>query len=459
MTVLSDQTHRPYVFVALLLSMFVVAIEATIIATAMPSIVASLGGMELYAWVFSGFLLMQVLTVPLYGKLADLFGRKKVFLVGSTIFLAGSTLCALSYSMPMLVGARLIQGIGAGSVQSMTMTILGDLYTREERAKMQGWLASVWGVSAILGPVLGGAIVENAHWSWVFWMNLPFGAAYMAIIGRWLHENLEKKRSPIDYPGAALMLAGLLALMLAFTQAGAWGAWGVAAMLVLFAILFKAFLWRERRAPDPVMHLELWAMPVIAFGNLATFAAGAAMIGLLSFMPIFIQGVQHRSAFAAGVALCVMSVGWPGASFVTARLMRRTSTRVLSRWAGGLVLAGALIVALLIDQGLWPAVAGSFVMGAGLGVLSATVTVAIQSSVEWNRRGMATGSVVLMRSLGNALGAALFGGMINYFIQREDTVASLALALHAVFWTVVLFSALMLAACWKIREPSAAQRA
>jgi EmrB/QacA subfamily drug resistance transporter len=435
--------------------MFVSAMEATIVATAMPSIVASLGGMELYSWVFSGFLLMQVLAIPIYGKLADVFGRKRIFVAGTLIFLTGSILCALSQSMPQLVAARLVQGIGAGSIHAIAMTILGDLYTREERPGIQAYLSSVWIIAAVTGPITGSVIVENAHWSWIFWMNLPIGLAAIALLARYMHESLERKPVSIDYAGAALMLAGLTALMLAFTQSGAWGLWGSAAMLAAFAILFRLFIWRERRAPDPVMHLELWSKPVVAIGNLATLAGGVAMIGVLTFMPIYIQQVQHRSAFAAGMALCALSVGWPLATAVTGRLMRRgLGTQALARGGAALVLAGALTIALLIDYGLTAAVGGTFVMGAGLGVLSATILVAIQSSVGWSTRGVATASNVLMRTLGNALGAALFGGMLNFILHRDGDGA-LGFALQLVFWAVVLFSVLVVLACWFVREPQA----
>jgi predicted MFS family arabinose efflux permease len=203
------------------------------------------------------------------------------------------------------------------------------------------------------------------------------------------------------------------------------------------------------------MHLGLWQKPLIAIGNLATLAAGVAMIGILTFMPIYIQSVQQRSAFAAGMALCAMSVGWPMMSVVTGRLMRRgVATQTLARGGAALVLAGALMIALLIDHGLAWAVAGSFISGMGFGTLNATIIVAIQSSVGWSTRGVATSSNVLMRTLGNALGAALFGGMMNFVLHREGD-AALGFALQVVLWTVVLFSVAVVAACWFVREPAA----
>ena len=433
--------------------MFVSAIEATIVATAMPSIVSSLGGLELYSWVFSGFLLMQALTIPIYGKLADLFGRKRVFMAGNLIFLVGSVLCALGQSMSALVAYRLVQGFGAGAIQSLATTLVGDLYTLQERGRVQGYMASVWGISAIVGPVAGGLIVQHAHWSWVFWINIPFGIAAITLVSLYLHEQIAPKKVSIDYPGAGLMLACLLLLMLGFTQGRSLGLAGAGMMFVFAAALFRVFVGWERRASDPVIHLELWHRPVIALGNIATFAAGIAMIGVISFMPIFLQGVQGHSPFVAGIALCAMSVGWPLASVITGRVLARSRTRTLVRTGSALVLFGAVVIAALIEFGPALAAAGSFIMGAGFGILNATLIVAIQSSVGWSQRGVATASNILMRTLGNTIGAAVFGGVLNLLIgQAPGSAQALSSALHVVLWGVVFFALVLFAVGWFIPE-------
>lgn len=439
--------------------MFMAAIEATIVATALPSITAKLGGLALYSWVFSAFLLMQAVTIPIYGKLSDLYGRKPVFIAGNLIFLVGSALCGFAWSMPALVAFRFIQGVGAGAVQPLATTLIGDLYTLEERGRVQGYLASVWGISAIVGPLAGALIVQHANWAWVFWMNLPFGIAAIALVSLYLHEDVVPKTPSIDFAGAGLILIGLVALMLALTQGGRWGTAAALTLLALAAVALWLFLRQERRAPDPVMHLELWANHLIALANAATLCAGIAMIGVISFLPAYVQGVLGESALVAGFTVCAMSVGWPLASVATGRLLMRVGTRRLARIGGSAVFVGSLIIALAADRGSIVAALGSFVMGAGLGVMNTTFVVAIQSSVGWSQRGVATASNVLMRILGNTIGAAVFGGVLILALRQDrvvggaDTLHSgLGTGLHTVFWVVLAFALFAVAASWLVPD-------
>ena len=242
MTTAERTTHRPLVLAALVLAMFMSAIEGTIVATAMPSIAAELGGFSLYSWVFSSFLLMQAIAIPIFGKLSDLLGRKPVFIAGVVIFLAGSILCGFAGSMGMLVGFRFLQGLGAGAVQPIVTTLAGDLYTLEERGRVQGYLSSVWGFSSIAGPLAGGFIVHGAGWPWIFWMNLPFGVASIVLVTLYLHENLEHERAAVDYPGAVLLFAAVGALMLALTQASSWSAGVLVPLLAASALGFLLFV-------------------------------------------------------------------------------------------------------------------------------------------------------------------------------------------------------------------------
>jgi len=456
------------------MAMFMAAIEATIVATAMPTIAAKLGGMALYSWVFSAFLLMQAVTIPIYGKLSDLFGRKHVFIAGILIFLAGSMLCGLAWSMPALVAFRFVQGIGAGAVQPLATTLIGDLYTLEERGRVQGYISSVWGISAIVGPLAGALIVQYASWAWVFWANVPFGVVTIALAGLYLHEEVERKKPSIDFAGAALILAGLVALMLALTQGGHWGIAAALSLLAFAAAVLWLFVRQERRAPDPIMHLELWKDRLIALANAATLCSGIAMIGVISFLPPFVQGVLGESALVAGFTVCAMSVGWPIASVTTGHLLLRAGTRRLARIGGSAVLTGSLIIALGAERGPFVAGLGSFVMGAGLGVLNTTFIVSIQTSVGWARRGVATASNMLMRILGNTLGAAVFGGALNFVLRQESAAgragalplregvrdilggaaplgelhSGLSAGLHIVFWAVVVFAVMTVAASW-----------
>ncbi|HEX2166046.1 MAG TPA: MFS transporter, partial [Longimicrobiales bacterium] len=360
------RTHRSLVLTALVVAMFLAAIEGTIVATAMPSIASRLGGFSLYSWVFSSYLLMQAVTTPIFGKLADLYGRKPIFIAGVTIFLTGSLLCGFAESMGMLVLFRFVQGIGAGAVLPMAATLAGDLYSIQERGRIQGYLASVWGISSIVGPLAGGVIVENVTWHWIFWLNIPFGVISVGLIWLFLHEQVQHRERSVDYAGTVLLLVGLSALMLALTQAGEWGVERTAVLATIAAFALVAFFRQQRRAPDPIMHFELWSNPIIRRGNLAILSAGVAMIGLITFLPTFVQGVLGGSALVAGFTLSGMSLGWPIASVIAGRNFIRFGVRRLARAGGVFVTIGGLLVALLASHGALPAAIGAFVMGMGL---------------------------------------------------------------------------------------------
>jgi EmrB/QacA subfamily drug resistance transporter len=481
------QTHRALVLTALVVAMFLAAIEGTIVATAMPSIAARLGGFSLYGWVFSSYLLMQAVTTPIFGKLADLFGRKPVFIAGVLIFLVGATLCGFAQSMGTLVAFRFLQGIGAGAVLPMSATLAGDLYSLQERGRIQGYLASVWGVSSILGPLAGGLIVDHVAWPWIFWLNLPFGLVSVALIATFLHESVEHRTRSIDFAGTALLLVGLSAMMLALTQAESWGLRpaGMLAGVALLTLLL--FLRQQRAAADPLMHFELWSNPIIRRGNLAILCAGIAMIGLITFLPTFVQGVLGGSALAAGFTLSGMSIGWPIASVVAGRSFLKVGVRSLVRAGGIFVVAGSLVIGLFAVQGAVWAGLGAFLMGMGFGLLNTTYIVAIQTSVPWAQRGVATATNMLMRNLGNAIGAAMLGGLLNLrlaqYIERRglgstislDSVrdliqdgagtpaggggaamdvlqAGLSSSLVLVFWSVAAFSVAILAISWGVPD-------
>ncbi len=411
------QTKRPFVLASVMLAMFMAAVEGTIVATAMPSIVADLGGFKLFSWVFSVFLLMQAITIPIYGKLADLFGRKPVFVGGVVVFLIGSVLCGLAVNMKLLIIYRLIQGIGAGAVQPIAMTIVGDIYSMEERGKIQGYLSSVWGISSVIGPTLGGIFVEYINWSLVFWVNIPIGI--LAIIGLtlFLHEKVEKKRHSIDYVGSALLFLSVSALMVVLVQAGVNWPWSSAPVLILLAVFvtgISLFLLQERRAKEPMMPLGLWRQRLIMICNLGSLTSGALMIGISTFLPTFVQGVMEKSPTVAGSVLAMMSIGWPLAAAVGGRyLVRIGFYRIALLGASLLIFGGVLFVLLKPEYGpLWAGFA-TFVVGVGMGLTSTVFVVAVQSSVDWKMRGVATASNMFMRILGTTIGASLLGGILN----------------------------------------------
>jgi EmrB/QacA subfamily drug resistance transporter len=404
------ETKRPYVLATVMLAMFMAAIEATIVATAMPAIVSELGDFSLYSWVFSSYLLMNAVTVLIYGKLSDLFGRKPVLTVGIIIFLIGSLLCGLATTMEWLIIARFVQGFGAGAVMPIASTIVGDIYTKEERAKIQGFLSSVWGISAIMGPALGGLLVEYVSWRFVFWLNIPLGILTIIGLYLFLHENIEKRKPQIDYVGAVLLTMSITTFMFILVEGGIRFEWLSMPILLLgaFTILcLIAFVLYERKLEEPMMPFELWSERSILIANLTSLTTGIILIGLSTFLPTFVQGV-------AGLTLTTMSIGWPIAAMISGRTILTIGFRTTSILGGISLLCGSVIFILLsgTNSPLFAAT-GSFLIGVGMGLTTTAFIVSIQSTVEWRKRGVATATNMFMRNVGSTIGAALLGGILN----------------------------------------------
>jgi EmrB/QacA subfamily drug resistance transporter len=416
-------SHRPVVLACVMLALFMAAVEVTIVATALPQIVGKLGGFAWYTWVFSGFLLTQAVTILVFGKLADLYGRRPVLIGGIAVFLLGSTLCGLAWSMPALIAFRLLQGLGAGSIQPVAATIVGDLYTPQERPRVQGWLSSVWGFAAIVGPLAGGLIVETLSWHWIFWINVPVGLLTIAGLMLFLREDVAHRPHRIDYAGVALFCAAIAALLVAVMEGGVdwpWRSLQTLLLVTLFAGAFALYIARERRAPEPMIDLELWRARLIASVNVSSLFAGAAIIGVTSFVPIYVQGVLGRSAIVAGFALTAMSVGWPLASTLSGRFLRAFEARDTVRLGGALLFAGALVLATMPSSaGPGWVGAGAFVVGFGMGLINTTFIILIQASVPWTNRGSATASNIFARMLGSTFGAAALGAVLNASLHRH----------------------------------------
>lgn len=414
---LRSQTNRPFVVGALMLAMFLAAMEVSIVATAMPSIVSILGGFSEFTWVFSLFLLTQTATIPIYGKVADLYGRRPVFAVGTGIFLVGSLLCGMAGDMNQLIAFRAIQGIGAGAVQPIASTIIGDIFTLRERAKMQGWLSSVWAVASIVGPLVGGFIVEHLHWAWIFWLNLPFGVLAIAGVWLFLHEEVGHRNHAIDYAGAVLLMLGVSLLLLALVQGGTAWDWTSPQSVGLIAgslIILALFVFRETRAAEPMLPLELFRNRVVATADAGTLLVGGLLLSITSFIPLFVQGTMGLSPTVAGFILASMSLGWPLASGVAGRVIIAIGFRGTAVLGSLLTaMAGALLAFAPQSNGaIWVVIALA-VIGAGLGFLSTTLIVAIQTAVEWGQRGVATASNMFSRQLGSSLWVALLGSLLN----------------------------------------------
>jgi EmrB/QacA subfamily drug resistance transporter len=411
------RSERGPVLIGLMLSTALVALDATIIATAVPSIVRDLGGFSQFPWLFSIYLLTQAVTVPLYGKVADMVGRRPVLFFGIGVFLAGSVLCGVAWSMPTLIIARAVQGIGAGAVLPMTITIVGDLYSVQERARVQGYVASVWGAASVIGPTLGGVFSEYLSWRWIFFVNIPIGGIAAWMLWQRFHENVERRRHQIDVAGAALLTAGFSLLILGLLEGGvAWG-WGSLtsyAVFVLGALALVAFVAVERRAAEPVLPLWVFGRRVLIGGNLASVAIGVVLIGLTSYVPTYVQGVLGTGALVAGFALAAMTVGWPIAAALSGRVYLRIGFRNTALIGSVVVVAGTVLVTLLAaDSPVLAVAVTTFVVGVGLGLCSAPTMVAVQSVVDWQRRGVVTATNMFCRNLGSAVGVAVFGAVAN----------------------------------------------
>src|SRR6185437_12125731 len=312
---------RPFVIDSIILATFMAAIEGTIVATAMPSIVGQLGGFTYYSWVFSAFLPSQSPTTVIYGKLADLFGRKPTLIAGIVLLLMGSILCGFAWSMTSLVIFRLLQGLGAGAINPITVTIIGDLYKIEERGRAQGMMGGVWAVSGIVGPLAGGLIVDHFSWAWIFWLNVPLGIASIIGLTLFLHEAVETHRAKIDYAGVLLFSISVGSLLALLTEASA-APWLLLPLGAVCVATGAMFLTHERRTTEPIVSIELWGRRLIATSNVASLLAGMVLIGLTTVLPIYVQGVLGRSPVTAGSTVAALIIGWPLAVMLSGRLYR-----------------------------------------------------------------------------------------------------------------------------------------
>jgi EmrB/QacA subfamily drug resistance transporter len=406
-----------------MLGMFLGAMESTAVATATPTVIASLGGLAIYSWVFSGYILAATISMPLWGKCADLYGRRATYLAGLGIFLIGSIASGLAGSMTSLIAFRTLQGLGGGALIPVGMTIIGDLYGLERRARMQGYFSSVWGVASIVGPLIGGFLTDHLSWRWVFFVNVPFGCLAGLLLARAL-AGLDRGRRPValDWTGAGLLTGGLGLLLVALVESGRRGDLGPAhgALFLVALGLLVAFVGWERRAAEPLLPLRLFANRMFRAAAVSGFLAGMAMFGTISFIPLFVQGVQGGSATEAGTALTPFVLGWVTFSVVSARLL----LRIGYRWpvlAGMVCLAVAFLLMSHMGLGTSRAVTGRNMLlaGMGMGLIMVPLLIAVQNAVPRADLGAATAATTFFRSIGGAVGVAVMGAVLSAGLAGE----------------------------------------
>jgi multidrug resistance protein len=420
--------RRRLVVVALMLTMALAAMDSSIVSTGVPQIVANLGGFTYFSWLFSGYLLTFTVTLPVYGRLSDSWGRKPVLLAGCALFLLGSLLCATAWSMASLVAFRMLQGLGGGAIQSTVQTIAADLYPPSQRGRIQSAISTVWAVSAVSGPAVGGVLVSYAGWRWIFLVNLPLGLVASGMLRRYLHEQVSTVAARIDWPGAAgiLLTAGLL--LVALVQGGtawSWSSFPSATLFVGSALCGSLTVWFEQRAQDPILPGWIWRRGLMVGANLAMGCLGVLMIAPMVFLPTYAQSVLGLPPVAAGFVLSAMTLTWPVSAAFSPRLYRRIGFRDTALIGAAAATATLLAFRLLPYRGpAWQPTLVMLVLGAALGLVQLPLIVGVQSSVSWSERGTATASVLFCRQLGQCLGGAVFAAVANASLAGQGRAAS-----------------------------------
>jgi len=403
----------------IMLSLFLASMEGTVVATAMPSIVAQLGGLSIYSWVFAIYMLTSTTSVPIYGKLSDLYGRKLVYAISMTLFLIGSILCGQARTMEQLIIFRAFQGLGAGGVLPLAFTIIGQLFSLEQRTRMQGLFSGVWGVSSIIGPLIGGFLVDQVSWHWVFNINvipglLAFGLVWFA----W--KDVARKvgaRVAPDYLGGGLLTLGGLSLLLGLNELGApLGGWCLAAAVCLFAGL----VWAERRAADPILPLHLFKDRLFTVSILHGILAGWAMFGSITYVPLFVQAVLGTSATQAGITLTPSSLAWTIASIFGGRLLLKMGYRTLSLFGMVVMAAGTFFMAHIgVNSSEFSIMLFTSLMGMGMGLAIPAFLIAVQSTVSREDLGVATSTLQFSRSIGGTLGVSILGVFLSSRLANQ----------------------------------------
>ena len=403
-----------------MVAMAMISLEMTIVSIAMPQIVAQLGGLRLYAWVFSAYSLTQMAMTVVFGKLADAYGRKRIMLTGITIFTLGSLLAGFSWSMPSMIVFRLIQGAGAGAIMPIALTLVADHYPGAERGKIQGYLAGVWAISALIGPMAGAFILGAVSWAWIFWMSVPIGIAAAICFVAFLEDDHGHEVPSIDFIGAALFTMACTCLMIAATDASSMGAVRVSLWIAGCCVCALLFVLQERHARDPIVDFHLWRQRPIAAVNGAALVTGVGLMGLTTFVPMYVRGVLQQTPVIAGLALTMVMIGWPLGATFAARTFTKVGLRRMLFIGAVLLPAGAGVLALLTETSSWvTTAAGSATMGIGMGLVNVSSMLIIQGLVERTQRASVTAANLFCRNLGSTLGVTLLGAVFNLGISRQ----------------------------------------
>ena len=426
-------------FGGLLLAMLLASLDQTIVATALPTIVSDLGGLDQLSWVVTAYLVGATVTMPLWGRASDLHGRKRLFIAAILVFLAGSALSGVAGSLGELIGFRALQGVGAGGLMTLAMAIVGEIVEPRERGRYQGYIQVVFVLASVAGPLLGGIFADELSWRWVFYVNLPIGAAALALIATALDLPAERTAARIDYAGGALLAAALTCILLVTSWGGreyAWGSAEIAGLAAATAVLLGAFVARQRTAAEPILPLRLFREPVFVVVSAALFLTMLAFFAVVVFMPIYLQVVEGASATESGLLLLPLLLGGTVSTFAAGRVISHTGRYKAFPVTGLGVMTAGLLGLSQIGTGTSELTAGLLlaVFGVGFGLVTQVLTIAIQNAVDRRDLGIATASANLFRALGGAVGVALFGAI---FAARLGTTSADAAQLHRVDATEV----------------------
>jgi EmrB/QacA subfamily drug resistance transporter len=422
-------SRKQKIVIALMVAMFLAAFEGTVVATAIPTIVKDLNGFELVSWIFSLYLLTSAVSTPIYGKLSDLYGRKNMLCFGIGVFLLGSLACGLSQNMFQLIVSRAVQGLGAGAIFTVTFTIIGDIFTVGERTKVQGWLSTVWGIASLAGPFLGGFLIDNFSWHWIFFINIPFGIISITIIQNNLAENIEKKKHKIDYAGT-VVLSGAIVVLLYGILSGE----GNLLSVVIASMLLSLFYAIEKRAEEPIVPFEIFSKEMNIVNGMS-FLVSMMIIAITVYMPIYMQNILGFNATISGLAMAPMSFAWLSISFFLAKVLPKYGERAVIGFFTVILLLGCILLSTLgTGSYLVQILIYAAVLGFGFGGIYNTLTIMVQESVGYDKRGTAIAFNSLIRTLAQTIGVSIFGSILNTSIGTS----SLNSGLHTVFILLVV---------------------